>query len=112
MLLELMSRTKTLPSPWKTFASMVFGVISYRCVRERELIRTPYGYFIINLGISDLLMGIYLYIIAVADVSFHGEYFLHETSWRESFACKFAGVITTLSSEVSVCFTLLISLHV
>jgi hypothetical protein len=38
-----------------------FGVISYRCVRERELIRTPYGYFIINLGISDLLMGIYLY---------------------------------------------------
>jgi hypothetical protein len=38
-----------------------FGVISYRCVRERELIRTPYGYFIINLGISDLLMGIYLF---------------------------------------------------
>lgn len=88
-----------------------FAVISYRCLRERELIRTPYGYFIINLGISDLLMGIYLYIIAVADVNFHGEYILHETSWRESFACKFAGVITTLSSEVSVCFTLLISLQ-
>lgn len=88
-----------------------FAVISYRCLRERELTRTPYGYFIINLGISDLLMGIYLYIIAVADVNFHGEYILHETSWRESFACKFAGVITTLSSEVSVCFTLLISLQ-
>ena len=60
-----------------------------------------------NLSISDMIMGVYMIIISSADLyyrkSFPSEF------WRVSFACKFAGTLSVLSSEASVFFVTLIS---
>ncbi|XP_015770385.1 PREDICTED: uncharacterized protein LOC107348826 [Acropora digitifera] len=55
-----------------------------------------------NLAISDLLMGIYLLIIAIKDVQWQGEYFLHDFKWRSGVPCALTGVLSMVSSEVSV----------
>jgi hypothetical protein len=39
---------------------------------------------VINLSLSDFIMGIYLLIIGAADVYFRGEYYVHESKWRGS----------------------------
>lgn len=44
-----------------------------------------------HLAISDLLMGIYLTIIACADIAFRGEYIMHEAAWRASISCSICG---------------------
>ena len=41
-------------------------------------------------------------IIAYKDTLWNGVYYRHDVSWRASDLCKFAGVISTISSEVSV----------
>ncbi|KAK3589234.1 hypothetical protein CHS0354_020095 [Potamilus streckersoni] len=52
-------------------------------------------------------MGGYLMIIAVVDSYYRGTYIVYDKLWRESDLCKFAGFISTFSSELSV-FTLTI----
>lgn len=47
-------------------------------------------------------MGIYLVIIAAVDVNFRGEYAAHDTWWRQSGLCSFAGFLSTFSGELSV----------
>lgn len=47
-------------------------------------------------------MGIYLLIIAAVDMNFRGIYILHDAMWRHSNLCKFAGFLSTYSSEISV----------
>ncbi|XP_063844502.1 G-protein coupled receptor GRL101-like [Scylla paramamosain] len=59
----------------------------------------------VNLAIGDLMMGVYLLIIAGIDLKHRGVYRLHEKEWRSSPLCQFAGFLSTFSSEASV-FTL------
>ena len=47
-------------------------------------------------------MGVYMLIIAYQNTIWQGEYFKHDISWRASKLCNFAGVVSTISSEVSV----------
>ena len=62
-----------------------------------------------NLAMSDLLMGVYMLLIASADIYF-GEYFPMRTeTWRYGFSCRIAGTISIVSSEASVFFVALIS---
>ena len=64
---------------------------------------------IINLAASDLLMGVYLLIIATAD-QHYGEYFPpNADDWRTSHMCKVAGFLSVLSSEASLMFIAIIS---
>ncbi|XP_071950772.1 uncharacterized protein [Antedon mediterranea] len=65
------------------------------------------SFLITNLAISDFLMGVYMVIIAGADVYYRGEYAVYATIWRSSFLCHFAGALSMTSSEFSV-FTLVI----
>jgi Ca2+/Na+ antiporter len=60
------------------------------------------SFLLANLAVSDLLMGVYMLIIAFKDNEWDGVYFKHDFSWRGSDLCKLAGVISILSSEVSV----------
>ena len=55
-----------------------------------------------NLAIADLLMGVYMLIIAYQNTIWDGIYYKHDISWRASDLCIFAGVVSTVSSEVSV----------
>ncbi|XP_074603980.1 uncharacterized protein LOC141857377 isoform X2 [Brevipalpus obovatus] len=71
----------------------------------RMLMQEPnevHSFFIKNLAFADLLMGIYLFIIAYYDASFRGQYIKHEEAWRHSWQCNFSGFLSTLSSESSV----------
>ncbi|XP_075680117.1 uncharacterized protein LOC113790232 isoform X2 [Dermatophagoides pteronyssinus] len=61
-----------------------------------------HSFFIKNLAMADLLMGIYLFIIAYYDIKFRNHYILFEEEWRLSWQCTFAGIISTISSESSV----------
>ncbi|GBN41103.1 Relaxin receptor 1 [Araneus ventricosus] len=61
-----------------------------------------HSFYIKNLSIADFLMCLYLFIIAGHDVAFRGEYIRHDVSWRHSWQCTFAGMLSTLSSEASI----------
>lgn len=65
---------------------------------------------IMNLALSDLLMGMYLLIIASADAHFGKEFPLHSHRWVFTGACDFAGLLSVTSSEASVFFVTLISI--
>ncbi|PIK58440.1 hypothetical protein BSL78_04661 [Apostichopus japonicus] len=58
--------------------------------------------FIMNLAIADLLMGCYLLMITVADISYRGRYGLFSDIWQNSFFCRLAGFLSTISSVTSV----------
>ena len=75
-------------------------VILWRCVKEKSNHHS--SVLIINLSISDFLIGVYLVIIASIDQWYRGEYIMYEEEWRTSFSCRFAGMIAILSSEMSV----------
>jgi len=59
------------------------------------------------MAVGDLLMGIYLLIIACVDLQYRGVYSIYDSRWRQSVLCRFAGFLSTYSSEISV-FTLVV----
>ena len=69
------------------------------------------SFLLTNLAVADFLMGVYLLIIAYKDTVLNGVYFKYDISWRTSNLCIFAGVISTLSSEVSVLTLTVITLE-
>ena len=88
---------------WFTAAFSVFGNIKSLAYRfrsgswkneSRDILTT-------NLSLSDLCMGIYLIIIAYEDLRTRGAYAESHNNWRESLQCKVAGVIMTMSSQMS-----------
>ena len=63
-----------------------------------------------NLAASDLLMGIYMLIIASADTYFGDSFPMQSESWRSGITCRIAGAMSIISSEASVFFVTLISI--
>ena len=63
-----------------------------------------------NLAMSDLLMGVYMVMIAIADIRFGPGFPMAAEAWRTSATCKFAGALSIASSEASVFFVTLISM--
>ncbi|XP_071798569.1 uncharacterized protein [Asterias amurensis] len=60
--------------------------------------------FVFNLAISDSLMGLYMLIIAGADLHFGDRYFEVSAEWQASVLCKVAGFLSIVASEASVFF--------
>ncbi|XP_005112933.2 G-protein coupled receptor GRL101-like [Aplysia californica] len=87
-----------------------FTAVVNRLMCDRSSLRMAYGHFVAHLSIADFLMGVYLLIIASADNYFRNIYFMHETGWKQGPVCKFAGFLSTLSSEISMFFILLVTL--
>ena len=85
--------------------------LAFRLIWERDLLRKPYGIFVTNLGVSDLLMGVYLMLVAVAERLFYGEYILHDFTWRNGPVCQVAGVLVTMTSLTSLLFISLITVE-
>ena len=81
----------------------------YRFIFDRERLKLGYGVFVTNLAVADFIMGIYLIIIASADVAYRGIYIYNDRAWRNSALCKMAGMLSTMSSEASVLFICLIT---
>ena len=83
-------------------------VLSYRKVkRDKGQIQT---FLLSNLAMSDLLMGIYMLLIASADIYFGESFPMQAEHWRSGITCKIAGTISIVSSEASVFFLTLISI--
>ncbi|XP_062599107.1 G-protein coupled receptor GRL101-like [Saccostrea cucullata] len=70
------------------------------------------AYYILamNLGCADFLMGVYLFIIAFINLRYTGDYGMNDYVWRHSYICTLAGIMATLSSEVSAFVVLFITL--
>ncbi|KAL8622986.1 hypothetical protein ACOMHN_027107 [Nucella lapillus] len=64
-----------------------------------------------NLSFADLLMGLYLLLLASIDVHSLGEYFTHAVSWQNDGGCQVAGFLTVFSSELSVFVLMVITLE-
>ena len=92
-------------------SAFIFNIIAY-CVRSRKQqakiqVQTL---LISHLAMSDLLMGVNMMMLAIADV-YYGQYFpSYAHTWRQGFACKLAGFLSIFSSEGSVFFITLISI--
>ncbi|XP_028413346.1 G-protein coupled receptor GRL101-like [Dendronephthya gigantea] len=101
-----------LKNPFLRYSVWIFGllalvgnliVVVWRCISQDT--NKVNSFFLTNLAVADLLMGVYMLIIAVKGTQWKNTFYLHDKSWRKSTLCVIAGVISTLSSEVSV-FTL------
>ena len=68
------------------------------------------SFILSNLAISDLLMGVYMILIASADIYFGENFPMQAETWRSGITCRVAGTISILSSEDSVSFVTLISI--
>ncbi|XP_023663503.1 thyrotropin receptor isoform X1 [Paramormyrops kingsleyae] len=55
-----------------------------------------------NLALADLLMGIYLLLIASVDLHTRAEYYNHAIDWQTGPGCGLAGFFTVFASELSV----------
>ncbi|XP_072042509.1 uncharacterized protein [Amphiura filiformis] len=84
-------------------------VIIWRLKNKRD--NKVHSFLITNLAFGDFCMGIYLLIIAVVDAYYRGVYSLFDKQWRQSELCKFAGFLSTFSSELSVFSLTIITLH-
>ena len=69
------------------------------------------SFLLSNLAMSDLLMGIYMLLIASADIYFGDNFPMQAEAWRSGITCRLAGTISILSSEASVFFVTLISIE-
>ncbi|XP_071491814.1 uncharacterized protein [Diadema antillarum] len=67
---------------------------------------------IINLALSDFLMGVYMVLLAIMDIYIGESYFWEGRSeeWRSSAVCQLTGFISMVSSEASVFLLTLISM--
>lgn len=55
-----------------------------------------------NLAVSDLIMSFYLAIISYQDFQYHGDYHTIASKWVQSWGCILAGVLSMVSSEVTI----------
>ena len=88
---------------WFTASFSIYGNIkslTYR-IRSRHWIKESCDILTSNLNLSDLLMGIYLIIIAFEDLRTRGVYGVYHDNWRKSLLCKAAGAIMTISCQMS-----------
>ncbi|OWF48575.1 relaxin receptor 1-like isoform X1 [Mizuhopecten yessoensis] len=85
-------------------------VIFYRLFLERDNIENTYSLFVLNLGVSDFLMGIYLLIIGIADAYYNDVYAWNDQKWRQSIFCTTAGTLSFISSEMSTFLILLVTI--
>lgn len=91
-------------------SAIVCNVVTF-CVRVKEKDRNKVQtILILNLSLSDFLMGINMTLLAAADVYYANYFPSYSESWRKGYVCKIAGMLSILSSEASVFFITLISI--
>ncbi|XP_071449367.1 relaxin receptor 2-like [Hetaerina americana] len=87
-----------------------FRMIARHSQPDENQNNTP-SLFIRNLAASDLLMGFYLIVIGIKDISFRGVFHEKARAWMASKTCYFIGILAMTSSEVSVLILTCMSLE-
>ena len=114
---EYLTCNRMLRNVFLRISIWIFGLSAFMCngiayfvrsrKREADKVQTL---LISNLALSDLLMGVNMLILALADVYYGGYFPSHADVWRQGFPCKLAGFLSIISSEGSVFFIALISI--
>ena len=86
------------------------GVIVVKFKRKQSRVTGAPYLLITSLACSDLMMGVYMIIIAAVDMQYAETYIEHDEVWRGSTLCKTCGVLATMSSEVSAFMLLILTL--
>ncbi len=98
---------------WLLGSSALFGNIFAVYFRLKEKTKTPtqqvQAYLITNLAVSDFFMGVYMIILASADIHYGDDYFIYSDQWRNGITCRIAGFLSLFSSETSVFLLTIIS---
>ena len=109
---RLLSNTGLAVITWAIGINALLGNLFVLVVKQKSstgVIKVQ-DLFLLNLALSDFLMGIYMLIIASADIYF-GKYFpMQANKWRSGITCRVTGAIAIISSEASVFFVTLISI--
>lgn len=77
------------------------GTVVFVLVFSRSRMDVP-RFLVTNLAAADFCMGAYLGLLAVVDAGTLGEFRAHAVAWQMSPACRLAGFLGVLSSELSV----------
>nr|KAG5696554.1 hypothetical protein BaRGS_030422 [Batillaria attramentaria] len=102
---------RVLLSGFATFALLGnFGSFVYRALLDKPAGNQGFVVLVAHLCLSDFLMGVYLALIGVADRVYRGTYLWNDKVWKQSAACKAAGFLSLLSSEVSAFIICLITM--
>ena len=98
---------------WILGVSAVVGNAAVLLQRLKEKSSTrgaiKQSWFITSLAASDCIMGVYMLILASADIYYGDEYYIYSDQWRSGSVCRVASFLGLLSSEASVFFITLIS---
>ena len=90
------------------------NVVCFVCHCVKTCVTIPYGgavvVFMASLQCADFCMGIHATVITAAQRTLSGQYLAPVSKWKESVACKVAGFLSLLSSEVSVLMVFLLSI--
>ncbi len=110
---SLMQNTVLRVAMWILGVSAVVGNLLVAIFRLKEKTESDTQFkqrlFICSLALSDLLMGVYMLILASADLYYADDYYIFSDRWRSGLACRIAGFLGLFSSEASVFFITLIS---
>ena len=83
------------------FALLINGAILLTFLISKH--RSPDFPLMISLVFADFIMGVYLIIITVTDLSTSGSFYLYIAQWTQSNTCIIAGMLNFVSSEASLC---------
>ena len=84
------------------FLSVLAGVCNVACLVSHWFLERNVCIFLTNLQCANLCMGIYTSVISAAHEMFRGQYVHYEQEWKASVACKAAGFVWLLSTQVSI----------
>ncbi len=87
----------------------LFSVIWRLTEKARNQTQAVQSFLIGNLALGDFFMGVYMVILASADLYYGDEYFIYSDGWRSGKVCRLAGFLSLFASEGSVFFLTLIS---
>nr|XP_026693920.1 G-protein coupled receptor GRL101-like [Ciona intestinalis] len=104
---------------WGMGVVSIFGncLVIVTTIKRQVKAKTPSStarinaWFITNLAMSDLLMGVYLLSISIQGAIFSGRYCYHDMEWRSGTLCSLMGATAVLATEASVFMMTIMTTH-
>ena len=95
------------------FSQAIIVLESYKLYKENGYERSKVSFanhvLILNLAVSDFLMGIYLLSLSIIDAIYSGSYCLQSVKWLTSYTCRNLGLLVVISCQASVMFLTILS---